>query len=100
MNVFNDVLEFFDLYEVPFFVPLMTWNNSQDGLDNIQERLDRIVADPDWFSLFHRAEVLHSDFDHSDHRPEQLSLAGSMGRGLGWTGHRAIKSFFFTQVDL
>ncbi|PON98093.1 Endonuclease/exonuclease/phosphatase [Trema orientale] len=49
--------------------PLLTWNNRQDGVGNIQERLDRFVCDSIWMELFSGAEVENCEFSHSDHCP-------------------------------
>ena len=51
-----------------------TWENRRLGLENIKERLDRVVAGLDWSTIYPEAWVKHLSAPASDHRPIQLLL--------------------------
>lgn len=46
-----------------------TWTNKCNGRANIQERLDRALANAQWKLLFPNATVLHLPASQSDHCP-------------------------------
>lgn len=46
-----------------------TWNNKRSGSANIQERLDRGVANEDWKLLYPAARITHLTALQSDHTP-------------------------------
>lgn len=54
-----------------------TWNNNQYELDNIQEHLDRRLANPSWHQLYptHKVELL--ELNTSNHRPLAIILETS-----------------------
>jgi exonuclease III len=49
--------------------PFYTWNNGREGEDLIQERLDRVVASPDWREMFQGTKVVVEVTLNSDHVP-------------------------------
>lgn len=51
-----------------------TWNNHRAGAANIQERLDRAVANVECNSKFPNAELTHQVVVGSDHSPISLRL--------------------------
>nr|XP_048317975.1 uncharacterized protein LOC125418473 [Ziziphus jujuba var. spinosa] len=51
-----------------------TWCNKRGGQANIRERLDRVIASPNWHITFSQAEVCHLPSIGSDHMPVQLFL--------------------------
>lgn len=51
-----------------------TWNNRRIPPGNIQERLDRYLADWEWKEIYKDCRVFHRDFFGSDHRAIQLVL--------------------------
>ncbi|TXG57139.1 hypothetical protein EZV62_018452 [Acer yangbiense] len=48
--------------------PKFTWNNKREGKLNIQERIDRILANNLWRDRFEYVKVKHLGFHTSDHR--------------------------------
>ncbi|KAK0607926.1 hypothetical protein LWI29_022770 [Acer saccharum] len=58
-----------DLVDLGFSGPMFTWNNRREGKDNVQERLDRVLASNSWRDVFHQTRVEHLSFFSSDHRP-------------------------------
>jgi endonuclease/exonuclease/phosphatase family metal-dependent hydrolase len=74
MKVFREVLDNHCLRDLGFRDPWYTWDNRRLGLENIKERLDRVVAGLDWSTLYPEAWVKHLSASASDHRPAQLLL--------------------------
>lgn len=52
-----------------------TWNNKRTGLRNIQQRIDRGVANSDWLTLFPHASITHLPIISSDHAPLLLNTS-------------------------
>ena len=52
-----------------------TWDNNRDGIDNIQERLDRAVASLEWLSIFNHSKVHHIPTSRSDHVALLMEIA-------------------------
>ncbi|KAL5568310.1 hypothetical protein UlMin_024885 [Ulmus minor] len=71
---FSHALAHCSLHDLGFKGPQFTWNNNSVGTKNIQERLDRMVAQPVWKDMFPNYRVYHLDFLHSNHRPLHLTL--------------------------
>ncbi|KAK3211771.1 hypothetical protein Dsin_016477 [Dipteronia sinensis] len=69
MFQFCQAVEDYDLVDLWFSGPRLTWNNKRDGRLNIQERLDRFLADNQWRDRFLDIRVDHLGFNTSDHRP-------------------------------
>ncbi|KAK3221474.1 hypothetical protein Dsin_008499, partial [Dipteronia sinensis] len=65
---FRQAVEDCDLVDLGFSGPSLTWNNKRDGRMNIQERLDRFLADNQWRDRFLDIRVDHLGFNVSDHR--------------------------------
>lgn len=53
--------------DLGFVESRFTWENNQEGLGRIMERLDREIADEEWIQLFPQAEVIHLAMENSDH---------------------------------
>ncbi|XP_056698546.1 uncharacterized protein [Spinacia oleracea] len=51
-----------------------TWTNVRDGMELIQERLDRALANSPWLDNFPHTKVHHLPRIHSDHSPILVSL--------------------------
>uniref|UniRef100_A0A2N9G6K5 Reverse transcriptase domain-containing protein n=1 Tax=Fagus sylvatica TaxID=28930 RepID=A0A2N9G6K5_FAGSY len=68
MQLFRDVLDDCGFMDFGFTGPQFTWTNNRAG-DMTWERLDRVVATPEWVSLFPSARVHHLDCRWSDHKP-------------------------------
>lgn len=58
-----------------------TWTNARDGIDLIQERLDRALANSPWMDNFPHTKVHHLPRIHSDHSPILISLHNSFTTG-------------------
>lgn len=52
MNQFRVTLEDCGLYDLGYRGYRYTWSNGQCGMNNIQERLDRALANEDWCPTF------------------------------------------------
>ncbi|XP_061366248.1 uncharacterized protein LOC133309482 [Gastrolobium bilobum] len=61
---FQDCLDTCGLADLAFKGPSFTWRRG-----NLQERLDRAVANEDWLIQFQDRMVSHLNFNGSDHRP-------------------------------
>ncbi|TXG59697.1 hypothetical protein EZV62_014270 [Acer yangbiense] len=72
--VFRQATDNCDLMDLGSSGPFLTWNNRREGRDNVQERLDRFLADSAWRDKFYNANVEHLGFNSSDHRAILLRL--------------------------
>lgn len=67
-TLYND-LNNLHLIDLGFHGHPFTWSNKRNGLANIQQRLDRGVANSDWCTLFPKASIFHLPAIGSDHSP-------------------------------
>jgi hypothetical protein len=74
MDQFRNTLSFFNLHDLGFKGKPWTYDNKQDGRNNVIVRLDRVVACPSWTKLFPNYQVLHLTSSRSDHYPILLNL--------------------------
>ncbi|PON92153.1 Endonuclease/exonuclease/phosphatase [Trema orientale] len=74
IEAFRKVLEECKLDDLGFSGPKLTWDNRREEEVNIQERLDRFVANEGWCAHFVNRRVFHHDFWGSDHRVLRLVL--------------------------
>lgn len=65
------------LQDLGFSGPPLTWNNGRDAEANIQERLDRVLADENWRRLFPSDVNHYLPFWGSDHRDLFVELVPS-----------------------
>ena len=78
MQNFRDALDFCNLHDLGFEGDVFTWRNKNYHVDGyIRERLDRVVATPEWCQCFPAYKVVNGDPRHSDHRPVVLMRDGS-----------------------
>ena len=70
---FQDVLDFCGFVDLGYSGPDFTWKGRWRG-EMIWERLDRGVANYEWFTKFPTGRVRHLNCFTSDHRPILLSL--------------------------
>ncbi|GLT60633.1 hypothetical protein SLA2020_333910 [Shorea laevis] len=62
-------MESCELQEIGFKGNPYTWTNSRAGPANVQHRLDRALANSDWFQCYPHAQILHELKIGSDHSP-------------------------------
>ncbi|XP_059446389.1 uncharacterized protein LOC132177930 [Corylus avellana] len=74
---FVDFVQYNALVDLGFFGNKFTWSNHRSGKANIQERLDRGLANQQWVHLFPNAVINHLPASQSDHCPILLSTEGS-----------------------
>ena len=75
---FRNCLNVCNMIDLGFSGPKYTWSNCYDMNSLIMERLDRVLANPDWRILFPEASVTHLTHTHSDHCPVLLTLCLSI----------------------
>jgi hypothetical protein len=88
MDAFRDALSFCELSDLGCNGAPFTWNNGQEGNNFIQARLDRVVANAEWCTLFPKVSVATDAVLNSDHLPI-LITNGDMG--LHERGHIKFK---------
>ena len=74
MQAFQQTLEECELFDLGYCGPKYTWNNGQEGMVFVKERLDRGVANQEWKNLFPDAVVNVKAAITSDHAPLFLHL--------------------------
>jgi len=67
MAEFRDCLNRYELCDLGFIGQKFTWCNGRDGEQCTKIRLDRMVANEDWLSLFPEVRVRHVAMSISDH---------------------------------
>lgn len=51
-----------------------TWSNNRTHLDAVFEKLDRVVADPHWLTLYRSARVENLPIEGSSYGPILLTM--------------------------
>ncbi|PON31365.1 Endonuclease/exonuclease/phosphatase [Parasponia andersonii] len=74
MNKFQAALDCCHLQDIGHAGPKLTWDDRQEGLGNIQERLDQFTGTSPWQSLFPSFRDFYEDYWGSDHRVVRLFL--------------------------
>lgn len=75
MGIFDDCINYCNLVDVSFFGSLFTWPNKQDDDVRLWAKLDRVLANYNFSSLFPKAKVIF-EFNHvSDHAFSVTSLS-------------------------
>lgn len=74
VTLFRDTLQRNNLADIGFEGDQFTWNNNQNGSNDIKARLDRVVASPEWKFYYPRAILTHLVRHASDHMPLLLQL--------------------------
>jgi hypothetical protein len=75
MVIFRETMDFCQLQDMGFSGPKYTWCNRREGLDFMEERLDRGFANQNWFDLYPDAKMQVIPACTSDHYPLFLSLS-------------------------
>lgn len=76
--LFRDAIDSCGLEDLNFAGHPFTWTNNQGGEQNIQERLDRCLANEQWQELFRGSFVTHLEKRRSDHLPILLCIRTSL----------------------
>ncbi|GMN64893.1 hypothetical protein TIFTF001_033958 [Ficus carica] len=98
MRRFGETINDCELRDLGFFGAAMTWNNGQDPPCNIQERLDRCLANLEWKTMFDNSRVFHKDFFGSDHIAIQVVL--HFGNYNMDRGDNSVRRFTFEPIWL
>ncbi|TXG73661.1 hypothetical protein EZV62_002240 [Acer yangbiense] len=69
MYNFRQIVDNCNLFDLGFTGPKYTWNNKKDGSNNIQERLDRFLANDLRRDNFSNVNMTHLGFDLSNYCP-------------------------------
>lgn len=89
------MLEDCHLYDVGFVGRWFTWERGNLPETNIQERLDRRVANTEWIMLFPNVKVQHFTHTFSDHYP--LLLDTRKSEDLGWISNFRFEAWWFME---
>lgn len=79
MQPFLNLMDQMGYIDLGFRGDPFTWTNNQQGQDNIQERLDRAIANQYWRTANPHAGVTHLPRIASDHAPILLQT-----KALDW----------------
>jgi hypothetical protein len=91
LDRFKLALEKCELHDLGFFGDVFTWRNKQmKGSTHVCERLDRDVANGDWWGKFPLVLVKNGDMFRSDHRPV-IILTEKVQRGKPSRGDTGFK---------
>lgn len=88
-----------NLSDLGFSGPRYKWNNKRDGKSNIQERLDRFLANDHWRDNFWQAKVDHLGFNSSDHRPILLNSSPEVSIGIISSKRFLFEPFWLKEDD-
>ncbi|XP_026450633.1 uncharacterized protein LOC113350721 [Papaver somniferum] len=80
ISYFNDFIQMNHLIDLGYKGPAYTWTNGREIKGLIRQRLDRVLANPEWCSCFHNAAVLHLPRIESDHAPILLNTCRNIAR--------------------
>ncbi|XP_057248295.1 uncharacterized protein LOC130590250 [Beta vulgaris subsp. vulgaris] len=73
-ELFREACDHCELYDLNYVGHPFTWTNNQGGDHNLQERLDRFLANSQWQTKFGHSYVTHLEKRRSDHLPILLSI--------------------------
>lgn len=76
---FQECLDSCGMIDIGFSGAQFTWSNQRPVTHLIQERIDRVFVNAEWYDRYPEACVSHLDRSHSDHCPILLSLEGNCG---------------------
>ena len=73
-DILRDAIAHCQLEDLGFIGHVFTWSNNRGEAENIQERLDRFLANHEWRTCFPGSFVTHLPKRKSDHLPLLLSI--------------------------
>ena len=78
-SILRQAMDHCKLEDIGFVGHPFTWTNNRGGEENLQERLDRYVANKEWRELFGGAYVSHLEKRKSDHLPLLVCIKNRIG---------------------
>lgn len=78
---FRSVLDDCGLQVLDYLRDTFTWSNRQRESDQINERLDRFIANEGYYQLLPFCSVTHLNWPTSDHRPIMLEITHDLTDG-------------------
>ena len=78
-GMFRQALDYCKLDDLHYVGYPFTWTNNQGGEANLQERLDRFVANAAWRNKYENSYVTHLEKRQSDHLPLMVSIRKKLG---------------------
>ncbi|GMI95564.1 hypothetical protein HRI_003225700 [Hibiscus trionum] len=75
MSHFREALEDCDLCDLGFKGPWYTWERDRMPENNVRERLDRAVANSEWWEMHLGFLVSHLNYSFSDHCPALIDTS-------------------------
>lgn len=77
MEGFRETVDYCKFVDLGYSGLPFTWDNRQQGIDNVKVRLDRGLADDKFVELFHNTKVMHVQTTESDHCALVISICRS-----------------------
>ena len=77
--ILRQAMDFCNLEDLGFIGHPFTWTNNRGGHENLQERLDRFVANRGWKEKYGGSSVCHLEKRKSDHLPLLVSIKERVG---------------------
>lgn len=75
---FRSALDDCGLQDLDYLGDTFTWTNRQGESDQIIERLDKFIANEEYWQLFPNCSVTHLNWANSDHRPIMLQATSDL----------------------
>uniref|UniRef100_A0A803L8S1 Endonuclease/exonuclease/phosphatase domain-containing protein n=1 Tax=Chenopodium quinoa TaxID=63459 RepID=A0A803L8S1_CHEQI len=77
-DVLRDAVQFCQLLDLGYIGHNFTWTNNRGGIENVQEQLDRYLANHAWKESFPGSFVTHLSKRRSDHLPILLCVKDAL----------------------
>ena len=94
MRSFHEVVDFCSFQDLGWIGVPFTWDNKQHGRANVKARLDRVLGNGDFLSLYAYTFVKHISSTASDHCYVLAELRTVQARG----GQRGPRQFRYKNV--
>uniref|UniRef100_A0A803KXJ5 Endonuclease/exonuclease/phosphatase domain-containing protein n=1 Tax=Chenopodium quinoa TaxID=63459 RepID=A0A803KXJ5_CHEQI len=79
-EILRRTVDLCELEDMGFVGHNYTWTNNRGGDKNVQERIDRFLANKEWKELFSASFVSHLSKRKSDHLPLLLCISEDIGK--------------------